>query len=361
MKPPTESVSVAMATYNGQRHIRRQLDSLAAQSHLPTELVITDDSPDADTVSIIRAFAKTAPFPVHVQRNKTRLGYRANFIRAAGLCSSELIAFCDQDDSWYPDKIALSLKPFSDPEVLLAYHNADVVTAEGVRIGTLANRAARQPLLTPMSAAPWWPYPLGFTQVFRRSLLSLSDLWSNSVDQTDASKPMAHDQWIYFLAAVFGTIAYLDEPLAAYVQHGTNTYGWGKPTLLKLIRKQFRDRSGGCSRCAKSADARAAILEVAKTRFEGVWAKRADMAAEYYRKVSSLYSERTALHTSARLIDRLRAFQSVVRQGGYTGAWGFERKVIVVDMCLGVVIGRHFRPGADQSNGGLPKRTFSQP
>ena len=87
------SVSVAMATYNGQKHIRRQLDSLAAQSQVPTELVITDDRSADETVPVIDAFAKTAPFPVNVYRNETRLGYRANFMRAASLCRSELIAF----------------------------------------------------------------------------------------------------------------------------------------------------------------------------------------------------------------------------------------------------------------------------
>jgi glycosyltransferase involved in cell wall biosynthesis len=336
MDTSVASISVAMATYNGHRHIRRQLDSLAAQSHLPTELVVTDDSPNDDTAQIIDAFAKTAPFPVRIWRNETRLGYRANFMHAANLCKSELIAFCDQDDYWHPDKIAMSIAPFGDPEVLLAYHNADVVTGEGARIGTLAGRAAPRPILTPMSSAPWWPYPLGFTQVFRRSLLPLSDLWPSSIDQQDASEPLAHDQWFYFLASVFGRIAYLDEPLADYVQHGNNTYGWGKPSFRKSIKMQFRDRSEEYSRYTRAAQSRMTILEIAKTRFDGVWAERAAAAVEHYRKVSWLYSERRALYASAKLTDRLNAFRAVLRQGGYAGAWGFGRRSLVVDACVGV-------------------------
>ena len=120
-------VSVAMATYNGRLYVRRQLDSLAAQSQLPAELVVSDDASDDDTVAIIEAFAKTSPFPVIIHRNETRLGFRHNFMQVANLCQSELIAFCDQDDFWYPNKIALSTKPFGDPGVLLAYHNADAL------------------------------------------------------------------------------------------------------------------------------------------------------------------------------------------------------------------------------------------
>ena len=55
-------------------------------------------------------------------------------MRAANLCSSDLIAFCDQDDFWYSDKIAKSTRPFGDAKVLLSYHNADVVTEDGSRI-----------------------------------------------------------------------------------------------------------------------------------------------------------------------------------------------------------------------------------
>src|SRR5262249_13539560 len=117
------SISIAMATYNGQRHIQRQLDSLAAQTHLPAELVVSDDMSSDETLKIVDAFAKTAPFQVRIYQSKTRLGYRANFMRAAGLCQSDLIAFCDQDDYWYPNKIATCIEAFNDREVLLACHN----------------------------------------------------------------------------------------------------------------------------------------------------------------------------------------------------------------------------------------------
>src|ERR1700719_1618101 len=164
------SISVAMATYNGQRFIREQLDSLAAQQHLPSELVIADDASSDKTVAIAEQFAKTAPFTVHIYRHDKRLGYRANFMRAAGLCASELIAFCDQDDIWSPRKLALCIEPFRDPAALLAYHNAKVVTEAGERLGSL-DYLASAPMTPALSLCPirWKPAPLGFTQVFRRS------------------------------------------------------------------------------------------------------------------------------------------------------------------------------------------------
>ena len=220
------SVSIAMATFNGQHLIQRQLDSLVAQTHKPAELVITDDQSSDDTISVVEAFSRTAPFPVRVFRNETRLGYRKNFMHAASLCKSELIAFCDQDDYWHPQKVAVCTKPFSNPDTLLVYHNADIVTHDGVNIGSLSERAPKQRVLPPLSSGPWL-HALGFTEVFRRSLLQLDDLWPQSLDQDRSGEPLAHDQWVFFLASVFGTIVYIDDPLVSYVQHGANTYGWG--------------------------------------------------------------------------------------------------------------------------------------
>jgi glycosyltransferase involved in cell wall biosynthesis len=147
------SVSVAMATYNGQKFVREQLDSLAAQQHLPSELIITDDASSDKTVAIVQQFRTAAPFPVHLHQHEKRVGYRANFMRAAHHCISEVIAFCDQDDIWSPRKLALCVQPFRDPAVLLTYHNAEVVTEAGARIGRLDNFSSL-PMAPPLSLCP---------------------------------------------------------------------------------------------------------------------------------------------------------------------------------------------------------------
>ena len=338
------SVSIAMATYNGRQHIRRQLDSLAAQTLIPAELVVTDDGSDDDTISVVDEFAKNAPFAVKVFRNEARLGYRKNFMRAASLCQSELIAFCDQDDYWHPNKIEVSVRPFADSEVLLAYHNADVVTGDGERIGSLAERAPRQQDLPPLSSGPWL-HALGFTELFRRSLLQWSDLWPQSLDQDRRDQPLAHDQWFFFLASVFGTIVYIDEPLVAYVQHGSNTYGWGEPGLREFLEKHLRNHSQRFSHVAKAAQRRANILEIAGRTLEGVWAERATIARGYYQALSSHYALRSRLYESASLADRIKAYHAILRNGGYAGGpWTLGRRCLVTDVCPGVFIGHLLPP-----------------
>lgn len=100
-------VSIAMATYNGDKFVGDQLDSFANQTVLPTELVISDDCSSDGTIDVVRAFETRAPFPIHIAENKRRLGYTRNFERALSLCKGDIIFLSDQDDTWYPSKIDL--------------------------------------------------------------------------------------------------------------------------------------------------------------------------------------------------------------------------------------------------------------
>jgi glycosyltransferase involved in cell wall biosynthesis len=340
------SVSVAMATYNGERFIREQLESLAAQDHLPSELVITDDASEDKTVAIAEQFANSAPFTVNIHRGDNRLGFRANFMRAANLCASELIAFCDQDDIWSPRKLALCIEPFQDPTVLLAYHNAQVVTEAGEPLGSL-DHFASAPITPPLSCYPmrWMQYALGFTEVFRSSILELSDLWEISSDYLDLTARMGHDHWVFFIASVFGNIAYIDEALASYRQHGSNSAGWGgglQPyTIAGLLSNPFEALPSLQQVAARCAD----ILEKAKDNLADPWRHRATLGAARYRLLAGFYTARKELYTSEIFSERVKAFHRIISTGGYRPRrmGGLGRKALARDLCLGLPAGHLLR------------------
>jgi rhamnosyltransferase len=333
-----------MATYNGQRFIREQLDSLAAQQHLPSELVIADDASSDKTVAIARQFAKTAPFTVHIHRHDERLGYRANFMRAASLCTSDVIAFCDQDDVWSPQKLALCIEPFQDPAVLLAHHNAEVVTEAGERLGSL-DHLASAPTTPPLSLCAIgrnMPFALGFTEVFRRSILKFSDLREISLDYNDLTAPMAHDQWVFFIASVFGRIVYIEKALASYRQHSSNLFGWNRPSnFLSDFPYLLDNPTSRVDALQQSAERCAEILQKTRWNLTDVWHQRATMGAARYRFLADLYSARKRLYTSASLAARVKAFYRIASTGGYRPKWrwGLGRQALVRDLCLGLPAG----------------------
>jgi len=101
----TFKVSVAMCTYNGQRFLHQQLQSLLDQTVRPDELVVCDDGSSDDSLMVVEAFAVSAPFFVRVIRNSQNLGYIRNFEQAISRCTGDLVFLCDQDDVWDRRKI----------------------------------------------------------------------------------------------------------------------------------------------------------------------------------------------------------------------------------------------------------------
>ena len=99
----SDTISIAMTTYNGERFLREQLDSLYRQSLMPTEIIVCDDASTDSTTSILEEYKQNHGLTYFV--NKARMGYNANFYQAISLCHGNYIALCDQDDVWKEDKL----------------------------------------------------------------------------------------------------------------------------------------------------------------------------------------------------------------------------------------------------------------
>ncbi|MFT6754528.1 MAG: glycosyltransferase involved in cell wall biosynthesis, partial [Candidatus Azotimanducaceae bacterium] len=121
-------ISIALTTYNGAAYLQAQLNSYLVQERLPDELVVCDDVSTDETVTILEAFKKTAPFQVRVIINELNLGFTKNFEKALLNCSGDLVFLSDQDDVWYPEKILVVVKAFLlNPDKYLLIHDGDLV------------------------------------------------------------------------------------------------------------------------------------------------------------------------------------------------------------------------------------------
>src|SRR5882762_358248 len=97
-------VSIILGTYNGQAYLREQLDSLFAQTYPTLEIIAIDDVSNDDTVRILQEYAARHS-NMKVVVNESNLGFIKNFEKGARLSTGDLIAFCDQDDYWLPEKV----------------------------------------------------------------------------------------------------------------------------------------------------------------------------------------------------------------------------------------------------------------
>lgn len=101
-----KTVAIAMATYNGSRFLRQQLDSLYNQTKIPDEVVVCDDNSSDNTCDILEEYHIKYGLKYYV--NDKSLGVNANFYKVVSLCNSDYIAICDQDDIWLPNKIEIT-------------------------------------------------------------------------------------------------------------------------------------------------------------------------------------------------------------------------------------------------------------
>jgi glycosyltransferase involved in cell wall biosynthesis len=211
-----------MATFNGGPFLEAQLESLVAQTYAPAELVCCDDRSTDDTVAILERFARDAPFPVRVERNAERLGAADNFVKAAGLCTAAHVAFCDQDDVWLPTKLERSTAALAR-DVVLAVHRCAVVDERLEPTGDVVPPIERTVVVPPPRSHKWLQTP-GMAMTFSRSLLDVLD-WEARPQAHEAGRRLLHDEWVYGVARVTGSIAFLAETLVLYRQHGVNVEG----------------------------------------------------------------------------------------------------------------------------------------
>ena len=113
--------SVAVCTYNGEQYIAEQLWSIISQTQSVDEIVICDDRSSDGTIPVINEIQANTSIPVRLYINEVNLGCRANFQKAIGLCTGDIIFLSDQDDIWVPDKVEKIIKWFesnNDKEVV---------------------------------------------------------------------------------------------------------------------------------------------------------------------------------------------------------------------------------------------------
>lgn len=120
-------ISIAMTTYNGEKYLREQIDSILNQSYKDFELIICDDCSTDSTVQIIKSYTDSR---ITLFINDTNLGFKKNFEKAIKLCSGDYIALSDQDDIWKNNKLELCVNNINDYDLICT--NSVIINSENI-------------------------------------------------------------------------------------------------------------------------------------------------------------------------------------------------------------------------------------
>jgi glycosyltransferase involved in cell wall biosynthesis len=235
-------VSVALCTFQGERFLGAQLESVAAQTVLPAELVVCDDGSTDGTVDIVTRFAAGAPFPVRLHVNPANLGVTANFARVISLCRGSIIALADQDDVWAPDKLERQVAAFADhPRAGAVFSDAELVDKDLRPLGRTSfdvnhfteRRRRRFAEGHGLEVLVAQSVVCGATLAFRSSFRDLI---------LPIPSTGLHDLWIAGLLSAVSDVVVLPVPLVRYRQHGGNQVG--AAAMRRTARLATRRRQG---------------------------------------------------------------------------------------------------------------------
>lgn len=239
----TERVSVAMCTYQGERFVGRQLETIAAQSRPPDELVICDDCSTDGTVGILRSFRPDSIPSVRVFVNEQNLGSPKNFEKALRLCRGDILFFSDQDDLWHAEKLSRMV------EKLKATPGAGAV---------ICDAAVVDEDLRPLGHTMWESKPIRFTPdrqelftggravaVMLERAVTAGMTLAFRARYLDLILPFppdwGHDEWTGLVMGAVAEIAMVPEALVDYRQHPLQQTGVLRKSLMRQIAEKLQD------------------------------------------------------------------------------------------------------------------------
>ena len=216
-------ISVVMASLNGAKYIKAQIESICRQLAPDDELVVSDDGSADGTVEIVKRMQ--ARYPVIRLIEGPGEGIFRNFENAILHAKGDIIFLADQDDVWKPDKVKTVMDAFRDADTLLVLHDADLLIGEEERAVRLLRPYGKGVMRNLLRSSYW-----GCCMAFRRAFLAPYLPFR----RTGA----AHDQLIGLLSERTGGTVYLPEVLLAHRIHGQNKTR--KLGLIGAVRFRIR-------------------------------------------------------------------------------------------------------------------------
>jgi glycosyltransferase involved in cell wall biosynthesis len=221
------TLSVALCTYNGQKYIEQQLDSIVNQSVKVNEIIICDDVSTDATLELLDQYQQKYPDVIKVFKNTINLKSNKNFQHSLSLCTGDYIFFADQDDIWEIDKVKKTIAVFNDnPLIEGVFSNAQLIDDNGQNF----TRKTLWDSIAFYEADYEKPVNL-FDIILKKgnmvtgATLCIKKEVKNILFPFPSSKNLYHDEWIATLLAHKSTLAYITENLIRYRIHAAQQVG----------------------------------------------------------------------------------------------------------------------------------------
>ena len=242
-------IDILLATYNGERYLSNQLDSIINQSYDNWKILIRDDGSKDGTLEIIEWYTKKYYNKIFlIEDEKKNLGICGNFSELLNYSHSNYAMFCDQDDIWIKDKIKITFQKMKEMENTYGSKcpilvHTDLIVVDK-KLEKISNSFWKFSYLNPVTQKKFSKlliqnFVTGCTIMINRALKNISPVIPENA--------MCHDWWLALIACAFGKIESIPMPMVLYRQHLSNEIGastWNHfffivNTIKALIHKNF--------------------------------------------------------------------------------------------------------------------------
>lgn len=239
-----ETLEILLAVYNGGEYLRAQLDSILCQTDGGWHLTLSDDGSGDDSGRIMAEYAGKYPDRIAIYRSGRRFGCaRDHFFHLMQACRAEYMLFCDQDDVWYPDKVK---------RLRAALEDATRRYGADAPILVFSDQTPTDAALRPLAQSLMRYQGQYFGEFDYRAILMQNVVTGGAMGINralaalaapagDAAPIIMHDWWLAAVAARFGHIVYIDEPLGVYRQHGQNAVGAKDVNSAGYVARRLAD------------------------------------------------------------------------------------------------------------------------
>ncbi|MGI4022339.1 MAG: glycosyltransferase family 2 protein [Janthinobacterium lividum] len=235
-------VSVALCTYNGEKFLDQQLNSILNQSKPVNEIIICDDKSTDSTIKIIKEFQKQFPLIIKLHENFSSLGPIKNFEKAINLCSGDIIFLSDQDDIWINSKVEVIIREFEkSPMYEAIFTNAELVDENSTALGKTLWGTLNFDLETQKN----WLIDIAFEEILYKrnkitgaTLAIKRSLFDRAIPFPEI-KGVWHDAWLGMHAAANHNLGLLNLCLIQYRIHSYQQVGIGNGTTLLEKNKKI--------------------------------------------------------------------------------------------------------------------------
>ncbi len=239
-----KDVVVLIATYNGQAYLREQLESIFNQTYQDFRVVIHDDGSTDDTVNILNEYYEKYPDRIELIYENRCGSAKSNFMFLLGEVEADYYFLCDQDDVWLPQKMENTLRAMKQldstkdqaptavfTDMYVVDKDLNKLSDSFIRyIGRAPENVAYTQILIDNPAA-------GTTMCINKALRDIA-ISKKGINWDNV--PM-HDAWLLEIAALFGRIHFVDEPLVYYRQTGYNTMGANTERTVDKVTRNLID------------------------------------------------------------------------------------------------------------------------